>query len=137
VGADSQANLLIRPARGRRELHLLEREKCMMVRLFEFDRAKLALLLVAVTGALVLGFASQGAYAQETPEQETAAATEAAETTAVETAADPVAELASKMQVGMDTVWVLVTGMLVLFMNLGFACVVSGMCRAKNAVNIL
>ena len=73
----------------------------------------------------------------ETPEEETAAATEAAETAAVETAADPVAELASQMKVGMDTVWVLVTGMLVFFMNLGFACVESGMCRAKNAVNIL
>lgn len=33
--------------------------------------------------------------------------------------------------------WVLVTGMLVFFMNLGFACVESGMARSKNAVNIL
>jgi Amt family ammonium transporter len=36
-----------------------------------------------------------------------------------------------------DTLWVMVTGMLVFFMNLGFACVESGMCRAKNCVNIL
>ena len=36
-----------------------------------------------------------------------------------------------------DTVWVLITAMLVFFMNLGFACVESGMCRAKNCVNIL
>jgi Amt family ammonium transporter len=36
-----------------------------------------------------------------------------------------------------DTAWVLVTAMLVFFMNLGFACVESGMCRAKNCVNIL
>ncbi len=36
-----------------------------------------------------------------------------------------------------DTLWVLVTAMLVFFMNLGFACVESGFCRAKNAVNIL
>ena len=47
------------------------------------------------------------------------------------------AELASQLKVGADTVWVLVTGMLVFFMNLGFACVESGMCRAKNCVNIL
>jgi Amt family ammonium transporter len=36
-----------------------------------------------------------------------------------------------------DTVWVLVTAALVFFMNLGFATVESGLCRAKNAVNIL
>src|SRR3954453_8949535 len=36
-----------------------------------------------------------------------------------------------------DTMWVMVTGMLVFFMNLGFACVESGFCRAKNCVNIL
>ncbi len=37
----------------------------------------------------------------------------------------------------MDTMWVLVTAFLVFFMNLGFAMVESGLCRAKNAVNIL
>jgi Amt family ammonium transporter len=109
----------------------------MMGRLLEFERGKLWLLLAAVAGALVLGLASQPAYAQETAEEETAAVEEAGETAAVETAADPVAELQSQMKVGADTVWVLVTGMLVFFMNLGFACVESGMCRAKNCVNIL
>jgi Amt family ammonium transporter len=37
----------------------------------------------------------------------------------------------------MDTGWVLLTAFLVFFMNLGFAMVESGLCRAKNAVNIL
>ena len=37
----------------------------------------------------------------------------------------------------MDTVWVLFTAFLVFFMNLGFAMVESGLCRAKNTVNIL
>ncbi len=41
------------------------------------------------------------------------------------------------MQVGVDTAWVLFTGFLVFFMNLGFAMVESGLCRAKNTVNIL
>ena len=41
------------------------------------------------------------------------------------------------LKVALDTVWVLVTAMLVFFMNLGFACVESGMCRAKNCANIL
>lgn len=36
-----------------------------------------------------------------------------------------------------DTLWVLVAGFLVFFMNTGFAFVESGFCRAKNVVNIL
>lgn len=43
----------------------------------------------------------------------------------------------SSLRVGLDTVWVLVTAMLVFWMNAGFALVESGLCRAKNAVNIL
>jgi Amt family ammonium transporter len=39
--------------------------------------------------------------------------------------------------VAVDTIWVLVCGMLVFFMNLGFGCVESGFARAKNCVNIL
>jgi Amt family ammonium transporter len=41
------------------------------------------------------------------------------------------------LKVMADTVWVLSTAFLVFFMNLGFAAVESGMCRAKNCVNIL
>lgn len=41
------------------------------------------------------------------------------------------------LKIGADTMFVMVSGMLVFFMNLGFACVESGFCRAKNAVNIL
>ena len=40
-------------------------------------------------------------------------------------------------KVAADTVWVLITAFLVFFMNLGFAMVESGLCRSKNAVNIL
>lgn len=43
----------------------------------------------------------------------------------------------SSLRTGLDTVWVLVTGMLVFWMNAGFALVESGLCRAKNCVNIL
>ena len=39
--------------------------------------------------------------------------------------------------VAVDTLWVLVAGFLVFFMNAGFGCVEAGFCRAKNAVNIL
>lgn len=43
----------------------------------------------------------------------------------------------SSLRIGLDTVWVLVTAMLVFWMNAGFALVESGLCRAKNTTNIL
>lgn len=46
-------------------------------------------------------------------------------------------ENSSAMRIGIDTVWVLVAAMLVFWMNAGFALVESGLCRAKNTVNIL
>ncbi len=90
---------------------------------------------MAVVSMLLVGFSSHWALAQEeTPPAEPAAAEEAAAPT------DPVATLTTQlgdMKVTADTMWVLITAMLVFFMNLGFACVESGFCRAKNAVNIL
>jgi Amt family ammonium transporter len=46
-------------------------------------------------------------------------------------------ENSSAMRIAVDTVWVLVAGMLVFFMNTGFGMVESGLCRAKNTTNIL
>ena len=46
-------------------------------------------------------------------------------------------EIFRNLFVSVDTVWVLVCGMLVFFMNLGFGCVESGFARSKNCVNIL
>jgi len=40
-------------------------------------------------------------------------------------------------KVALDTIWVMITAFMVFFMNLGFAMVESGLCRAKNTVNIL
>ena len=40
-------------------------------------------------------------------------------------------------KVAADTMWTLIAGMLVFFMNLGFATVESGLCRAKNTTTIL
>ena len=39
--------------------------------------------------------------------------------------------------VAVDTLWTLVAGILVFFMNAGFGCLEAGFCRAKNVVNIL
>ncbi len=43
----------------------------------------------------------------------------------------------SSFQSTLDTLWVLLAAFLVFFMNAGFALVESGLCRAKNTVNIL
>lgn len=40
-------------------------------------------------------------------------------------------------KIALDTVWVLFTGFLVFFMNLGFGMLEAGLCRSKNTVNIL
>lgn len=40
-------------------------------------------------------------------------------------------------KVALDTIWTLIAGMLVFFMALGFACLESGLCRAKNTVTVL
>jgi Amt family ammonium transporter len=99
-------------------------------------------LLAIAASSLIFGLAGNICRAQEeTATADTPAATEEAtdattspgESTASESQANPLGDL----KVGIDTVWVLVTAMLVFFMNLGFACVESGFCRAKNAVNIL
>ncbi len=47
------------------------------------------------------------------------------------------AAILKTLSVGLDTVWVLFAAFLVFFMNLGFAMVETGLCRSKNAVNIL
>ncbi|HVZ79729.1 MAG TPA: ammonium transporter [bacterium] len=44
---------------------------------------------------------------------------------------------ATSLKVAADTIWTLITAMLVFWMNAGFALVESGMCRTKNTVNIL
>lgn len=53
---------------------------------------------------------------------------------------DPLKVLAEKTgdaKVALDTIWVLVTAFLVFFMNLGFAMLEAGFCRAKNVVTVL
>lgn len=44
---------------------------------------------------------------------------------------------AGELKIALDTVWTLITAFLVFWMNAGFALVESGLCRSKNAVNIL
>lgn len=98
------------------------------------------LTLAAMLSVFLLGLASAPAWAQEpaaAPAEAAAPEAAPAETPAAPAAPfDPEAAVA-KLTVGLDTVWVMICGMLVFFMNLGFGCVESGMCRVKNCVNIL
>jgi Amt family ammonium transporter len=105
--------------------------------------------LIAALGIFVAG---EMARAQETPpagepaKAEAPAAAPGAPATEVKKE-DPSAAPAQFTQglleqiggakVAMDTMWTLIAGMLVFFMNLGFATVESGLCRAKNTVTIL
>ena len=41
------------------------------------------------------------------------------------------------LQGNLNTIWILIASILVIFMNAGFAMLEAGMCRQKNAVNIL
>jgi Amt family ammonium transporter len=91
------------------------------------------LLLAVLVALLSVGFGAPDSLAQQAPATPAPAAPASAP-------ADPVAELTGKLgdlKVAADTVWVMITAFLVFFMNLGFAMVESGLCRAKNAVNIL
>ncbi len=72
--------------------------------------------LALVTGVLVVPGLASSLFAQGQPEP---------------------APAIDDAKVAMDTMWTLLTAFLVFFMNLGFALVESGLCRAKNTVNIL
>jgi ammonium transporter, Amt family len=50
---------------------------------------------------------------------------------------EDIAKATSDLKVGIDTMWVMVAGMLVFFMNAGFCMLETGFCRQKNAVNVL
>lgn len=50
---------------------------------------------------------------------------------------ESVSQATAELKVGIDTMWVMVAGMLVFFMNAGFCMLEAGMCRQKNAVNVL
>ncbi len=78
---------------------------------------------LAVSGAL---FWSSVAWAQDPPAPDSSASPAA-----------PSGPTVGDLKVAADTLWVMLTGFLVFFMNLGFACVEAGFCRSKNAVNIL
>jgi Amt family ammonium transporter len=96
------------------------KEDIIVIRSAHFAPGAKGLLALMLVSAFVL-LPAWGAVAQE----------EAVETVSA------VDEALVSTQVIMDTLWVMIAGFLVFFMNAGFALVESGFCRAKNTVNIL
>lgn len=89
-------------------------------------------------GSGTLSHAQEDAASSAPPAATEAIAADAsAESTTVESSTAELEQKLAMVTVAVDTVWVLLTGMLVFLMNLGFGCVESGFCRAKNCVNIV
>ncbi|MBJ7899321.1 MAG: ammonium transporter [Cyanobacteria bacterium RI_101] len=65
----------------------------------------------------------------------TAAAAQGTEV--VEITVESVNESVATLQGNLNAIWVLIASILVIFMNAGFAMLEAGLCRQKNAVNIL
>jgi Amt family ammonium transporter len=65
------------------------------------------------------------------------AARAVADEPAAATFTQEMADAIASQKIALDTIWVMIAAFLVFFMNLGFALVESGFCRAKNTVNIL
>lgn len=55
----------------------------------------------------------------------------------VEITVEGVSENIATLQGNLNTIWVLIAAILVIFMNAGFCMLEAGLCRQKNAVNIL
>ena len=45
--------------------------------------------------------------------------------------------MTTELKIGLDTLWVVIASVLVIFMNAGFAMLETGFCRSKNAVSLL
>ena len=101
-------------------------------------RGRWMLLLAVLAGGL---FMSPGAWAQDEPAVE--AAVEAVEEAAAEAAEDAPysydweTSAISEEMFTVNNLWIMISGCLVFIMHLGFACVETGLTRAKNTVNIL
>ena len=95
----------------------------------------LGVALAVLTGASVALAAEEPA--KDAPVAAGSVAPAAPAATAPPAFTREMADAIKDTKVAMDTIWVLVTAFLVFFMNLGFAMVESGLCRAKNTVNIL
>jgi ammonium transporter, Amt family len=86
-----------------------------MFKFFKNKRFIRQLLIMAVASAILLGFGTS-VFAQES---------------------SPTMDDITSIKIGIDTAWVMLTGFLVFFMQLGFAILETGMIGQKSAVNAL
>ena len=96
-------------------------------------------LFAILLGLVLMGSGATEAFAADAAADPATATAAAAATEAPAPPPDPlqvVKDTADATKLAVDTVWTLIAGFLVFFMNLGFAMVESGLCRAKNCVNI-
>lgn len=102
-------------------------QRMMLMRILT-HRVSAALLVCA----LILGMQAVGMAQDAAP----AAAAAAPAEPPPPTIADAMTKI-TDMTLVANTIWTLICGMLVFFMNLGFCTLEAGLCRRKNAVNIL
>ena len=95
--------------------------------LFNEEIVKRKHALIYLLGFLALALMPQLSFAQEEAATATAAATTPAAASATEITADFI----------VNNLWIMIAGMLVFIMHLGFATLESGLTRSKNTVNIL
>ena len=116
------------------------------------SRIRMVLMLALLAGAFIVpgAFAQEGAEVVEaataaveeaavSAEDAAAAAAEKAEAAAIAAQFDATfaaAEISPEMWTT-NNLWIMIAGCLVFIMHLGFACVETGLTRAKNTVNIL
>ncbi|CBE68755.1 MAG: ammonium transporter [Candidatus Methylomirabilis oxygeniifera] len=96
-----------------------------------FTQLRRQAVLVAVFMAVMSVGLTSTLWAQEAPAPAATAVTETV------TFTKEMADAIKDYKIAVDTLWVMIAAFLVFFMNLGFAMVESGLCRAKNTVNIL
>ena len=104
------------------------------------DNGKKLWISISMVTLLAWVLLMSPAFTQEAPPQPAPAAEAAPKVDAGKVPVPFTQELSDQLggaKVAMDTVWTLLTAFLVFFMNLGFAMVETGFCRAKNAVTIL
>lgn len=106
-----------------------------MLRLTKFNgRGLLAALFLGAVFAVPIGLRAEEAVSAGLKAEEVVSTLD---TAALLAKVEALTSDVSARKVAADTLWVLLTAFLVFWMNAGFALVESGMCRAKNAVNIL
>ena len=105
--------------------------------MIRFATGRWAILLCLLFSLAFLAVLPAAVSAEEAPAPAAPGVAAAAPQAPAPAFTKEMADSIASQKVAMDTVWTMIAAFLVFFMNLGFALVESGFCRAKNTVNIL